>query len=222
MLSIFFLILSIIGNIFFFMYTKIKDGIMTKKELIKKTAKELFQSTGEVTTREIARITGVNVASINYYFGNKQGLILEIEDDIVNEIKDFTKNIDFIDSTSFIETFINAIYDFISEYPGLFKYLLQGFATNTPDLISKLRHEIVSGDFNFFLRTMIKTSTGIDDELEINNRVAIFFTSISVSAITINAIDINNIKSGPTFEQFKDEQNFKLFLKTLMNLILKK
>ena len=58
----------------------------TKQSIIK-SASKLFATKGYEGTsiRELAEASGVNVASINYYFGSKQGLFEEM-------VKDFADN----------------------------------------------------------------------------------------------------------------------------------
>ncbi len=50
------------------------------KETILKTAAELFASKGysKTSVREICRAAGVNVASVNYHFGNKENLYAKV------------------------------------------------------------------------------------------------------------------------------------------------
>lgn len=58
------------------------------KEKLLQTATELFSKRGidGVSTRDLAKASGVNLCSINYYFGTKQKLYEAILEDVVEKI----------------------------------------------------------------------------------------------------------------------------------------
>ncbi|MCM0648056.1 TetR/AcrR family transcriptional regulator [Clostridium swellfunianum] len=59
------------------------ENLDTKNKLLQ-AAIDIFGFKGEVTTREITEAAGVNVAAINYYFGNKNNLLKEVENYYAN------------------------------------------------------------------------------------------------------------------------------------------
>lgn len=63
------------------------------KEKLLQTAMELFAKHGidGVSTRDLAKASGVNLCSINYYFGTKQKLYEAILDDVVEKIVSLVK-----------------------------------------------------------------------------------------------------------------------------------
>ena len=70
------------------------EAVSDKKRRIKDSAISMFAQKGNVTIRELARETGVNVASINYYFGGKENLLAEIELAMVNRLHALIRNIE--------------------------------------------------------------------------------------------------------------------------------
>ena len=58
------------------------------KEKLLQTAMELFAKHGidGVSTRDLAKASGVNLCSINYYFGTKQKLYEAILDNVIEKI----------------------------------------------------------------------------------------------------------------------------------------
>ena len=53
-------------------------GLDTRSKIIE-SAIDMVGSKGDVTIRELTDMAGVNVASINYHFGNKNNLLKEVE-----------------------------------------------------------------------------------------------------------------------------------------------
>lgn len=197
---------------------------MDKKTLIKNTAIDLFKMTGIVTVREISKACNVNVASINYYFGNKQNLMNEIEQQMVDELREFISKIKSEDRSieASVSMFIDDIIFFISDAPGFFKYLITDFAQHDLDDLAILRNEINKGLFYHFMLDLIKKSTGLEDDKEIRNRFTIFFTSISASAfILVNKMG-RNVDEDYVVAQISDIDKYREYMVALFNLILKK
>lgn len=197
---------------------------MDKKTLIKEAAVELFRKTGNVTVREISTMTGVNVASINYYYGNKENLITELELVIVDElraaIERIQSNSDSISSTK--KLFIEEMYHISNNSPGFFKFLLNNF-TNKDDYhnMTVLSKEVNDGPLRQFIDSLIRRATGITDDNEITNRAAIFFISLAVSIITAHAIGHEVVEQEFMIARFKDKEHYASYINTLFDVILK-
>lgn len=197
---------------------------MDKKELIKKNALYLFRQSGEVTIREISKESGVNIASINYYFGSKTNLLDELVDELLREIYGMLENIIYktksVDEQKKI--FINELYSFASNSPGFLKFIVSLFTSHQHyDRLLKINMEFSKDIYKDFVGDMITKSTNITDEEEINNRIAIFFTSLTVSIITAEAINSPKKENDISFSRFMEVEPFTSFCNTLFDIILK-
>jgi AcrR family transcriptional regulator len=87
------------------------------KELIMEKASELFAMTGFQGTsiREIAQVCDVNVASINYYFGSKQGLYVEISNRSYDWLENGLREIG--EKTDKLDEFVVKSFEFIISKP---------------------------------------------------------------------------------------------------------
>lgn len=69
--------------------SKIEIQKIDKKTEILKAAERLFSEFGYegTSTRQIAKESGANMAMINYYFGSKEGVFIEIMEDRISSFK---------------------------------------------------------------------------------------------------------------------------------------
>lgn len=197
---------------------------MDKKELIKETALQLFRQSGQVTVREISKKSGVNVASINYYYGSKDKLLTELEKLLIDEITLIIDTI-IINSNTINErkeNFINEIYKFVKNSPGFIKFIVALFTSRAQYDRLVLITKVFSGDkLKDFIGNMIRESSSIKDEDEINNRVAIFYTSLTVSVITAQAVNHPNNEGSFMITRFMEKEPFASYCNTLFDIILK-
>lgn len=197
---------------------------MDKRQLIKNATLKLFKTQGIVTTREIASLADVNVASINYYFKSKTQLINEVEELIVSDLKHIMSTIES-DSKNLDElklSFANQLYAFTLDAPGFFIHALNSFTTSNN-----------SSDANFastnhyfkllrqFLDTLLSRYSDIKDQSELNNRTIIFMTSLTVSLITAGALTNKNTSIPSNAVLFKDKDFFISYVSSLIDLIIK-
>lgn len=87
------------------------------KELIMEKASELFAMTGFQGTsiRDIAQVCDVNVASINYYFGSKQGLYVEISNRSYDWLENGLREIG--EETEKLDEFVVKAFEFMISKP---------------------------------------------------------------------------------------------------------
>ena len=64
------------------------------REKLLQTATELFAKRGidGVSTRDLAKVSGVNLCSINYYFGSKQNLYDAVLESVIEKISNFASS----------------------------------------------------------------------------------------------------------------------------------
>lgn len=76
---------------------KVETGSQTRERIIR-TAEVLFAKDGYAATslRQITEAAGVNVAAVNYHFGSKESLLIEILDRVIRPINE--KRIEMLDS----------------------------------------------------------------------------------------------------------------------------
>ena len=93
------------------------------RQRILNAATQVFTQKGlrGARTREIARLAGVNVASIHYYFGTKEGLYERIIRPIFTMVVDGLKGASrsSADPCRCIEAVVDAYFDLLREHPEL-------------------------------------------------------------------------------------------------------
>lgn len=91
-----------------------------KKEIILDVAEQLFAELGYdgASTRHIAKEAGVNISMLNYYFGGKEGLFLNVFERRVSSFRQYTENLNntSIDPWQKIEKWIASYCDRITTH----------------------------------------------------------------------------------------------------------
>src|SRR5690606_8661318 len=99
------------------------------KKLIIQSTKELIKEKGDVTIKDIADYTHVNIAAVNYHFSSKNNLVQIVISDIMNEfksdilIKDKSYDQDMVYLEVFLTEFLSLTYNYIFTQKGVIKYL---------------------------------------------------------------------------------------------------
>lgn len=196
---------------------------MDKKELIKKKALQIFRERGDITAREVASLAGVNVAAINYYYRNKDNLISELLEVIMGELDE--RMLFFKMPTISLEDtknkFAKELYAFAINSPGFFKFILKivvGGNTNVPAF--EKHYGLYFGTVRAFVEEVIHKFSSITNSKEIEIRIDIFMTSLSVSLITADAVMREESQIKPSIQVFKDEDYFISYINMLIDLVL--
>jgi TetR/AcrR family transcriptional regulator, regulator of cefoperazone and chloramphenicol sensitivity len=198
-----------------------RESIQEKKERIRDAAILMFAHKGNVTIREIAKETGVNVASINYYFGGKENLLEEIELAMVEKLHEFIFRIEVkvLSPSNAVKLFIEEAYDFISENPGFFKFVGGTVVDqNIPYSLKHINQEITNGPLKKFVYSLIENTTKLKDEQEIENRCMIFFASLAMPVFQPQF----SLKEGfiNYFLQVIKKENFVSYMNSLMKMLM--
>lgn len=197
---------------------------MDKKTKILQTSMDLFKRTGSITTREVATKAGVNVASINYYFGSKEHLLreimLQLEDHlhkVMDRILGDSQDLDSLKSNSSKE-----FYNFISEAPGFFIYALSFILSpnNAKALNDRLDTRYLSPVMRY-VTSVVTDYSSVNDPAEIRNRSFIFMSSLAVSFITSGSLEVYKDMDDLPFMEYGERNNFESYISSLIELIVK-
>lgn len=155
--------------------------ILDTRGKILQTAIDIVGLKGEVTIREIAEKAGVNVASINYYFGNKNNLLKEVE----SYYSEILYNMQFkileesnISSNGKLINWTKSFIDFLFEFPSLFGLIGELSIEDRsykPLVIQKI---YLNKELQGKIKELIKEETGIDDKKILNYKYVQLFSGI--------------------------------------------
>jgi AcrR family transcriptional regulator len=135
---------------------ELKDS--SKEKIINSTA-EIINNEGidELTTRKVAANSGVNVAAINYYFGTKEKLIVEVINFIfekkVPEIFSILEKTEYSTEERlylFFRTYIREL----SKHPGILKTIITSFLKGKMEYIDRI----------FFIKESLNKMSGLISE----------------------------------------------------------
>jgi|GEM_PF-4317477 len=158
------------------------DDLMEKKEMILNKAIQLFGSNGRLTIRELSKATGVNVASITYYFGGKDNLLSEIEKRLFTDLDEIIhKTVQETDDPQ--ETLYRLLYSlvaFVTDQPGILNFLSQAVLDEaSTHRMQPLSEKILLGHFKEEVIRLLQEASGITSERELNNRYMIAFSAVT-------------------------------------------
>jgi len=109
------------------------------------TARELFMKNGYKGTsiRDIAAMSGTNVAMVNYYFGSKYNLFGHIFEEAFNILakRVFSTLTSDLPFSELVEVWINSYYEVLSEYPQIPNFLLNEVNMNPERLVSMVKEK---------------------------------------------------------------------------------
>lgn len=193
-----------------------KNRADTKRVLID-AAKTLLKEQGFFTIKDISEATFTNIAAINYHFGDKNNLIREALNELIDEFKGRlleTFDREFDNDREAIETVLNLLPEFYGQYKGAIKYIL---IADDPDLEQGLADRFFFD--SAFADSFIRRMPSEDETKDI--RVLFYKYAISISAFLFPMLlegrssSANNMLS---LTALKDRENRDAFIKTIMLL----
>ena len=95
-----------------------------KQKWILEKAVEIYNQKGEIVIRELAQAAGINVASVNYYFGSKENLMAEVEKYLIAAINDLIAPIEKeeLPGREKLKKVLYALTEYFVKNPGTIKY----------------------------------------------------------------------------------------------------
>ncbi len=135
------------------------------EQKIKDAARDIFHKKGfaATRTRDIAELSGINLALINYYFRSKQKLFDII---MLESMQSFFKNISDVfndPNTSFenkIDLLVGSYIDLLSENPQIPLFILNELKNNPGDLLRKFGMKKIVMDSYFLIQLSTEIEAG--------------------------------------------------------------
>lgn len=156
------------------------EALDTRSKILK-AAIDSVGHKGVFTIREIAEITGVNVASINYYFGNKNNLLKEVENyyaDLLYKAQYEVLQDDSLSAAEKLSGWARSMIGFIFQSPaliGLIVNIINEDKDYSPIMVQKI---YLNNELQRIVQDIIKESTGITNERILNYKYLQIFSGV--------------------------------------------
>lgn len=155
--------------------------VLDTKSKILQEAIDIVGLKGEFTVREIAERAGVNVASINYYFGNKNNLLKETENyyaDLLYKVQFEILKDNNLDPREKLRRWAKSFISFMFRSPaliGLIVNILNEDKSYNPLLIQKI---YLNKELQSIVENLIKECSGIENDRVLNYKYLQFFSGV--------------------------------------------
>ncbi|MCK9218301.1 MAG: TetR/AcrR family transcriptional regulator [Firmicutes bacterium] len=195
--------------------------IVDTKNRIFLSAVEIVGLKGDVTVRELAEMAGVNIASINYYYGNKKNLLKEVEKHYSTSLYNLQNSILTSEDFSPYDKLLNwakSLSEFIIRYPaliGLIVNLTTEDKNYKPALIQKI---YLNKDLQIMIQRIIGNIINSHDERVINFRYLQIFSGIL--GPIINRVVEENFADGNMIVSLSSKEDFEEYIRLLIDSIL--
>ncbi len=200
-----------------------REKDLNTEEKILQAAIELFPVKGEITTREIAKLAGVNVAAINYHFHSKDNLMKEVEKHYSSMLYDIQNEIINDPSMTLEDKLIiwaNSLMEFMFKWPALItmasSLILQDKNYN-PEIINKFFGDV---EFKDKVQEIISKITGIEDVDILNYKYIQLFSGV-LGPIIFQVLPMVSGMKG-IFIDFSLEEERMKYIKNLVTSIIDK
>lgn len=192
------------------------------KSKIFQTAVDIVGLKGDVTVKEISEAAGVNIAAINYHFGNKNNLLKEVEKHYTNLLyniqQDILINNTFNDSQKLLE-WAKGLINFMFKYPALIAlivYIVNEDKSYNPAIIKNI---YLNGEIQTTVMNIISDSTGIKEEKILNFKYMQIFSG--VLGPVVNKIVSSIYSEGRGRMDINSSEELNEYLAMLVNSVLK-
>ncbi len=195
--------------------------IVDTKNRIFLSAVEIVGLKGDVTVRELAEMAGVNIASINYYYGNKKNLLKDVEKHYSTSLYNLQNSILTSNDLSPYDKLLNwakSLSEFIIRYPaliGLIVNLTTEDKNYKPALIQKI---YLNKDLQIMIQGIIGSIINSDDERVISFKYLQIFSGIL--GPIINRVVEENFADGNMIISLNSIEDFEEYIKLLIDSVL--
>lgn len=193
------------------------------KELIVAKARELMKTKHNITIRDIAKASYVNIAAVNYYFGDKDSLISIVINDTIMKLKDelyeAIEKIEKEDSTEKVLTLmIDIIYRFALNNVGIISYLFFNTGQNiTSNLL--LKEFLLDNEFTNYIINKLKESNPNLDHNTLYAKYTLLFSSFCIPLFIEIMQSLSQEDSSNYILSFKNEHFKNTYIKELIKVI---
>lgn len=136
---------------------------------------------GEVTIKEITEKAGVNIAAINYHFGNKNNLLREVENYYTDLLYKMQQEILVDDKMSPSEKLVQwakGLVDFMFKYPALLALIVNIVSEDKNYNPAIIKNIYLNNELQVSVKNIISKSTGINEEKLLNYKYMQIFSGI--------------------------------------------
>lgn len=197
------------------------DRNTNTKERILSATIDLYGVKGDITVREICDKAGVNVASISYYFGSKDKLLIEVEKHYSSLLLDIQRKIIMDESRApkdKLKDWAEALMKFVLEYPALIMLvanLVLQDQSYSPEIIDKFLGSVETKEN---IQRTLHSLTDIGDEEMLNFKYMQLFSGV-IGPIIFQVIP--NIRdTDRVFIDLRDERERARYIEDLVETIL--
>lgn len=196
------------------------EALDTKSKILQ-AAIDIIGQKGDFTIREIAEEAGVNVAAINYHFGNKNNLLVEVENHysslLYNSQYEILMN-SSLKSNEKIALWTRGLIDFMFQCPaliGLIVNLSNEDKSYKPILIQKI---YLNTELQRIIEGIIKESTGIEDEKILSYKYLQLFSG--VLGPVLSRIVSSTFGEGESSFEIKNNEDLDEYINILVKGVL--
>lgn len=163
-----------------------------KREKLLQIAVDMYARNGSFTARDLTLAAGMNIASLNYYFGSKEDLLQEIEQRL---LQIFIQEITDIGSTGDapydrLNSLLFAVSERLLKNPGLTRHFVEMLIAGESKVYDMLEQAVGRTSPIFAVFASVLGETGLTDEDEAYRRMIIGVCSLApVFVIGLNLAD---------------------------------
>lgn len=193
---------------------------MDKKSSILQAASQLFCELGydATTTREIARLSGANMAMINYYFGSKEGVFMEVMNERISGFMIQLKTIEGEDISSIekLNRIIDSYVNRVLKNPSFYKLLYREISLSQRPIVYKKIVEAIERNF-LIIENVIHEGikNGSFNPIDVSMLIVSIKGTISQVVLSSNSI-LSNFRA---YDADGQEDNSLLIDRTISYLI---
>lgn len=193
-------------------------GRSEKKAILLEAATEIYARQGAVTARELAAATGMNTAALNYYFGSKEGLMIQIEqkllDVFIEEIRLHSDS--SLNTEEKLYELLLAVNNRLRDNPGLTRHLVEMMIAGNSRVYQLLDQAVGTDSPIFKIFSHVLSEAGITGQDEIWHRMIIAVSALAPTMV----IGLSNNASVVEVESLRQNEFSQHHIRSLAHMLL--